>query len=122
MAVFPLVSSGELGSVPDSPSRESPSAPPHPPAPPSGPWPYVGGAEGRKRRSPSSFKAKASKLSSPGGMESLFGSDSVGILASGPESPRQVGGGHLYLTPLGEEGVVSGSELYWRVYIDSTVT
>nr|XP_033930683.1 LOW QUALITY PROTEIN: ataxin-7-like protein 1 [Pseudochaenichthys georgianus] len=82
-------SSGELGSVPDSPSRESPSAPPHPPAPPSVPLPYVGGAEGRKRRSPSSFKAKASKLSRPGGMESLFGSDSVGILASGPESPRQ---------------------------------
>ncbi|XP_074482334.1 ataxin-7-like protein 1 isoform X1 [Sebastes fasciatus] len=60
-------------------------------ASPSGPLAYGGGAEGRKRRSPSSYRGKASKLSRPGGLESIFGngSDSVGILALGPESPRQ---------------------------------
>lgn len=54
---------------------------------------YGGGAEGRKRRSPSSYRGKASKLSRTGGLESLFGkgNDIGGILASGPESPRQVG-------------------------------
>lgn len=39
-----------------------------------------------------------SKLSRPGGLEGLFGngSDTVGILASGPESPRQVGVSYDY--------------------------
>ncbi|XP_054480776.1 ataxin-7-like protein 1 isoform X1 [Anoplopoma fimbria] len=85
--------SRELGmtGIPYSPSREPASAPHQPLASPSGPLAYGGGAEGRKRRSPSSYRGKASKLSRPGGLESLFGngSDTVGILASGPESPRQ---------------------------------
>ncbi|XP_008277112.1 ataxin-7-like protein 1 isoform X2 [Stegastes partitus] len=78
-------------SIPYSPSREVASAPHQPMAPPSGPLAYGGGAEGRKRRSPSSYRGKASKLSRPGRLESLFGkgNDSGGILASGPESPRQ---------------------------------
>uniref|UniRef100_A0A1A7YLV1 Ataxin 7-like 1 n=1 Tax=Iconisemion striatum TaxID=60296 RepID=A0A1A7YLV1_9TELE len=71
--------------------REPASASHQPMAPPTGPLAYGGGAEGRKRRSPSSYKGKASKLSRPGGLESLFGkgNDSRGIQASGPESPRQ---------------------------------
>lgn len=85
--------SRELGTTsrPYSPHREPTSAPHQPLAPPSGPLAYVGGAEGRKRRSPSSYKGKGSKLSRPGGLESLFGNGSErgGILASGPESPRQ---------------------------------
>ncbi|XP_070709959.1 ataxin-7-like protein 1 isoform X1 [Pempheris klunzingeri] len=85
--------SRELGttSIAYSPKRELASAPHQPLAPPSGPLAYVGGAEGRKRRSPSSYRGKAGKLSRPAGLESLFGngSDSGGILASGPESPRQ---------------------------------
>ncbi|XP_035535244.1 ataxin-7-like protein 1 isoform X1 [Morone saxatilis] len=85
--------SRELGttSIPYSPNREPASTPHQPLASPSGPLAYGGGAEGRKRRSPSSYRGKASKLSRPGGLESLFGngSDSGGILASGPESPRQ---------------------------------
>ncbi|XP_070848361.1 ataxin-7-like protein 1 isoform X2 [Chaetodon trifascialis] len=85
--------SRELGttSISYSPNREPPSAPHQPLAPPSGPLAYGGGAEGRKRRSPSSYRGKGSKLSRPGRLESLFGngSDSGGILASGPESPRQ---------------------------------
>ncbi|XP_039647939.1 ataxin-7-like protein 1 isoform X2 [Perca fluviatilis] len=74
----------------NSQNREPASAPHQPLASPSGPLAYKEGAEGRKRRSPSSYTGKASKLSRPGGLESLFGngSDSVGILASGPESPR----------------------------------
>lgn len=78
-------------SIPYSPNRELASTPHQPLASPSGPLAYGGGAEGRKRRSPSSYRGKASKLSRPGRLESLFGngSDSVGILASGPESPRQ---------------------------------
>lgn len=61
-------------------------------ASPSVPLPHGGKAESRKRRSPSSYRGKTSKLSRPGEMESLFGkgNDSGGILASGPESPRQV--------------------------------
>ncbi|XP_039996271.1 ataxin-7-like protein 1 [Xiphias gladius] len=86
-------SSRSLGttSIPYSPSREPASTPHQPLAPPSGPLAYGGGAEGRKRRSPSSYRGKASKLSRPGGLESLFvkGNDMGGILASGPESPRQ---------------------------------
>ncbi|XP_041833574.1 ataxin-7-like protein 1 isoform X2 [Melanotaenia boesemani] len=75
-------------SIPYSPREPAPH---QPMAPPSGPLAYGGGAEGRKRRSPSSYKGKASKLSRPGGLESLFGkaNDSGGILASAPESPRQ---------------------------------
>ncbi|XP_026182534.1 ataxin-7-like protein 1 [Mastacembelus armatus] len=84
--------SHDLGttSIPYSPSREPTSARYQPLAPPSGPLAYGGGAEGRKRRSPSSYRGKASKLSKPGGLESLFGkgSDNGGILSSGPESPR----------------------------------
>ncbi|XP_023206137.1 ataxin-7-like protein 1 isoform X1 [Xiphophorus maculatus] len=73
------------------PAREPSSGPHQPMPPPSGPLAYGGGAEGRKRRSPSSYKGKSSKASRPGGLESLFGkgNDSAGILASGPESPRQ---------------------------------
>lgn len=84
--------SRELGtSTPYSPTKEA-SAVLHPPmAAPSIPLPHGGKAEGRKRRSPSSYRGKASKLSRPAGLESLFGkgNDSGGILASGPESPRQ---------------------------------
>lgn len=81
-------------------SREPASEPHQPMAPPTGPLAYGGGAEGRKRRSPSSYKGKTSKLSRAGGLESLFGkgSDGGGILASGPESPRQVCGHQLVLT------------------------
>ncbi|XP_029351234.1 ataxin-7-like protein 1 [Echeneis naucrates] len=89
-----LQSSRNLGSSTSilySPSREPASTPHQPLAPPSGPLAYGGGAEVRKRRSPSSYRGKASKLSRPGGRESLFGkgNDIGGILASGPESPRQ---------------------------------
>ncbi|XP_067346986.1 ataxin-7-like protein 1 isoform X2 [Channa argus] len=75
--------------VPYSPNREPASAPHQLLAPPSGPLAYGGGAEGRKRRSPSSYRGKASKLSRPSGLESLFGkgSESGGIL--GPDSPKQ---------------------------------
>ncbi|XP_044042297.1 ataxin-7-like protein 1 isoform X1 [Siniperca chuatsi] len=82
--------SRELGatSIPHSPNGEPASTPHQPLAPPSGPLAYGGGAEGRKRRSPSSYRGKASKLSRPSGLESLSGngSDSGGILA---ESQRQ---------------------------------
>lgn len=75
-----------------SPHREASSVPHQHLAPPSRPLAYGGGTEGRKRRSPSTYRGKASKLSRPDGLESLFGNgnDSGGILASGPESPRQV--------------------------------
>lgn len=93
--VLSSVFSRELGtSSLTCPARE-PSSGPHQPMPlPSGPLAYGGGAEGRKRRSPSSYKGKSSKASRPGGLESLFGkgNDGAGILVSGPESPRQVGG------------------------------
>ncbi|XP_061570419.1 ataxin-7-like protein 1 isoform X2 [Cololabis saira] len=71
--------------------RELSSAPHKPMAPPTGPLAYGGGAEGRKRRSPSSYKGKSSKLSRPSSLESLFGkgNDSGGMLTSGPESPIQ---------------------------------
>ncbi|KAM6895853.1 ataxin-7-like protein 1 isoform 1-T1 [Xenentodon cancila] len=71
--------------------RELSSAPHKPMAPPTGPLAYGGGAEGRKRRSPSSYKGKSSKLSRPSSLESLFGkaNDSGGMLALGPESPIQ---------------------------------
>lgn len=83
--------SRELGTSSYTP-RDPASASHQPMAPPTVPLAYGGGAEGRKRRSPSSYKGKASKLSRPSGLESLFGkgNDSGGILASGPESPRQV--------------------------------
>ncbi|CAG5927622.1 unnamed protein product, partial [Menidia menidia] len=76
--------------IPSSP-REQATTLHQPMAPPTGPLAYGGGAEGRKRRSPSSYKEKASKLSKPSGLGSLFGKgkDSGGILASGPDSPRQ---------------------------------
>nr|XP_046235699.1 ataxin-7-like protein 1 isoform X1 [Scatophagus argus] len=75
----------------NSQNREPASGPHQSLPPPSGPLAYGGGAEGRKRRSPSSYRGKASKLSRPGGLDGLFGngSDSGGILATGPESPRQ---------------------------------
>ncbi|KAM7378178.1 hypothetical protein PAMA_013192 [Pampus argenteus] len=85
--------SRDLGttSISPSPNRELAVAPHQPLAPPSGALVYGGKAEGRKRRTPSSYKGKAGKLSRPGGLESLFGkgNDSGGILTSGPESPRQ---------------------------------
>ncbi|XP_044199453.1 ataxin-7-like protein 1 isoform X2 [Thunnus albacares] len=88
-----LQNSRDLGttSISHSPNRELSSAPHQSLAPPSGPLAYGGKAEGRKRRSPSSYRGKASKLSRPGGLKSLFGkgNDSGGILASAPESPRQ---------------------------------
>uniref|UniRef100_A0A3B5MK16 Ataxin 7-like 1 n=1 Tax=Xiphophorus couchianus TaxID=32473 RepID=A0A3B5MK16_9TELE len=93
--VLSPVFSRELGtSSLTYPAREPSSGPHQPMPPPSGPLAYGGGAEGRKRRSPSSYKGKSSKASRPGGLESLFGkgNDGMGILASGPESPRQVGG------------------------------
>ncbi|MEQ2227610.1 hypothetical protein ILYODFUR_000133 [Ilyodon furcidens] len=73
------------------PAREPASAPHQPMAPPTGPLAYGGGAEGRKRRSPSSYKGKANKLSRPGRLESLFGkgNEGGGIFSSGPESSRQ---------------------------------
>ncbi|XP_077957974.1 ataxin-7-like protein 1 isoform X2 [Gasterosteus aculeatus] len=82
--------------VPYSSIREVAFAPSRPLASPSGPLAYGGGAEGRKRRSPGSYQGKMSKLSRPGGLEGLFGngSDTVGILASGPESPRQAKSHH----------------------------
>lgn len=85
-------SSRELGttSIPYSPHREASSAPHQHSAPTARPLAYGGGTEGRKRRSPSAFRGKGSKPSRPDGLESLFGSDTSGILASGPESPRQV--------------------------------
>lgn len=72
--------------------RDAPSAPHQPPPPPPT---YEGGKEWRKRRSPTSFRGKGSKLSRPDGLESLFGngSEGGGILASGPESQRQVTAG-----------------------------
>lgn len=84
--------SRELGttSIPYSPQREASSAPHQHLAPPARPLACGGGTEGRKRRSPSTYRGKASKPSRPDGFESLFGSDTSGILASGPESPRQV--------------------------------
>lgn len=89
-----VLSSRDIGttSIPYSPNREPASSPHHLLTPPSGPLAYVGGAEGRKRRSPSSYKGKTSKLSRPGKLESLFGngSDSGGLLSLGPESSRQV--------------------------------
>ncbi|AWO98018.1 putative zinc finger protein 800 [Scophthalmus maximus] len=74
-----------------SQSRELASAPHQPPAPPSAPLAYRGRVEGRKRRSPGSYRGKASKLGEPGGLESLFGkgNDIGGILTSGAESTRQ---------------------------------
>ncbi|KAM8908938.1 ataxin-7-like protein 1 isoform 2-T2 [Spinachia spinachia] len=83
-------------SVPYSSIREADCTLSRPLASPSGPLAYVGGAEGRKRRSPNSYQGKMSKLSRPGGLEGLFGngSDTVGILASGPESPRQAESHH----------------------------
>lgn len=84
-------SSGALSrepvSVPYATHRGAASAPHHQSqAPSSRPSAHEGGAEGRKRRSPSTFRGKASKLSRPDGLQS----DSGGILASGPEPPRQV--------------------------------
>ncbi|XP_008314009.1 ataxin-7-like protein 1 [Cynoglossus semilaevis] len=70
------------------PSRELPQ----PPAPAAAHLSYgVGGMEAKKRRSPGSIRGKASKLSKPDGLESLFGkgNDIGGILASGSDSPRQ---------------------------------
>nr|XP_043876504.1 ataxin-7-like protein 1 isoform X1 [Solea senegalensis]XP_043876505.1 ataxin-7-like protein 1 isoform X1 [Solea senegalensis] len=79
-------------------SREPASATHQPLAPPSAPLAYGGGVEGRKRRSPSSYRGKTGKLSKPGDLESLFGkgNDIGGILTYGAESPRQVGTCFLY--------------------------
>lgn len=62
---------------------------PLPPAP-SSPLAYGGGAEGRKRRSPSSYGGNASKMTKAAGLESIFRrSNGTGLLAAGPQSPRQ---------------------------------
>ncbi|XP_034018898.1 ataxin-7-like protein 1 isoform X1 [Thalassophryne amazonica] len=84
--------SRDLGtiSVPYSLNRDPASTLHQPPAGPSGPLTYRGGAEGRKRRSPSSYRGKVSKLSRTDGLERLFGNDSGGLLASRPDSPIQV--------------------------------
>ncbi|KAF6721175.1 Ataxin-7-like protein 1 [Oryzias melastigma] len=79
------------GSVSQNSQKREPASAPHQPmAPPTGPLAYGGGAEGRKRRSPSSYKGKASKLSRLDGMESVFGKakEGGGILASASESQR----------------------------------
>lgn len=79
-------------SIPASPHREVASAPHQQLATPSATLAYGEGTEGRKRRSPSSYRGKGSKLSRPDALESLFGNgrNSGGILASGPDSQRQV--------------------------------
>ncbi|XP_028306719.1 ataxin-7-like protein 1 isoform X1 [Gouania willdenowi] len=77
--------------TPYSPNRDPASVSHQTMAPPTGLLTYGGGAEGRKRRSPSSYRAKGSKLSRPDRLESFFGraDDGERILASGPESQRR---------------------------------
>uniref|UniRef100_A0A3P8YM54 SCA7 domain-containing protein n=1 Tax=Esox lucius TaxID=8010 RepID=A0A3P8YM54_ESOLU len=56
------------------------------------PLAYGGGVEGRKRRSPSAYggAGKPGKMTkSSTGLDSIFRRSSPGLLASGPESPRQ---------------------------------
>ncbi|XP_067110785.1 LOW QUALITY PROTEIN: ataxin-7-like protein 1 [Osmerus mordax] len=65
-----------------------PPPPPPPPPPPSSPLAYGGGAEGRKRRSPSSFGERPSKVSKASGLEAIF-RRSGGLLSARPDSPRQ---------------------------------
>lgn len=79
-------------SAPYTSTKDAATAPYQPLPSPSVPLAHEGKAESRKRRSPSSYRGKGSKVSRPGELESLFGkgNDSGGILASGPESPRQV--------------------------------
>ncbi|XP_072310982.1 ataxin-7-like protein 1 isoform X2 [Eucyclogobius newberryi] len=59
---------------------------------PAGPPAHGGKAESRKRRNPSSFRGKASKMTRPGEPQNMCGkgNDSSGMLALRPESPRQV--------------------------------
>lgn len=89
---FPFSRDFGTTNIPASPHREVASAPHQQLATPSAALAYGEGTEGRKRRSPSSYRGKGSKLSRPDALESLFGngSNSGGILASGPDSQRQV--------------------------------
>ncbi|XP_055009633.1 ataxin-7-like protein 1 isoform X2 [Boleophthalmus pectinirostris] len=79
-------------SAPYTSTKDAATAPYQPLPSPSVPLAHGGKAENRKRRSPSSFRGKPSKLSRPGEPESVFGkgNDNSGILALRPESPRQV--------------------------------
>lgn len=79
-------------SAPFASTKDAASAPYHPLPSPSVPLAHGGKTDSRKRRSPSSYRGKANKLSRPSELEILFGkgNDGSGILASGPESPRQV--------------------------------
>ncbi|XP_064794500.1 ataxin-7-like protein 1 isoform X1 [Oncorhynchus masou masou] len=65
----------------------------HPsPLPPPSPLAHGGGVEGRKRRSPSAYGGggKPSKVTkAAAGLDGIFRRNSTGLLASGPESPRQ---------------------------------
>ncbi|XP_045555681.1 ataxin-7-like protein 1 isoform X4 [Salmo salar] len=65
----------------------------HPsPLPPPSPLAYGGGVDGRKRRSPSAYGGggKPSKVTkAAAGLDGIFRRNSTGLLASGPESPRQ---------------------------------
>ncbi|XP_042154007.1 ataxin-7-like protein 1 [Oncorhynchus tshawytscha] len=70
-----------------SPSPLTPSS-----LPPPSPLAYGGGVEGRKRRSPSAYGGggKPSKVTkAAAGLDGIFRRNSTGLLASGPESPRQ---------------------------------
>ncbi|XP_055794090.1 ataxin-7-like protein 1 isoform X2 [Salvelinus fontinalis] len=70
-----------------SPLRPTPS-----PLPPPSPLVYGGGMEGRKRRSPSAYRGgrKPSKVTkAAAGLDGIFRRNNTGLLASGPESPRQ---------------------------------
>uniref|UniRef100_A0A4W5MIN8 Uncharacterized protein n=1 Tax=Hucho hucho TaxID=62062 RepID=A0A4W5MIN8_9TELE len=56
------------------------------------PLAYGGGVDGRKRRSPSAYGGggKPSKVTkAAAGLDGIFRRNSTGLLASGPESPRQ---------------------------------
>uniref|UniRef100_A0A8C6SEY1 Ataxin-7-like protein 1 n=1 Tax=Neogobius melanostomus TaxID=47308 RepID=A0A8C6SEY1_9GOBI len=79
-------------STPYTSSKDAATAFNHPLPSPSVLLAHSGKTESRKRRSPSSCRGKANKVSRPGELESSFGkgNDGSGILASGPESPRQV--------------------------------
>ncbi|XP_056133840.1 ataxin-7-like protein 1 [Lampris incognitus] len=74
-----------------SPSKELPSTPHRPPPPPSASSAYRGGVDGRKRRSPSCYGGKASKMSRVGGMEGFIRKENGtgGVPASGSDVPRQ---------------------------------
>ncbi|XP_041713251.1 ataxin-7-like protein 1 isoform X2 [Coregonus clupeaformis] len=75
-----------------TPYHPRPLPPPPSPQPPPSPLAYGGGVEGRRRRSPSAYGGggKPSKMAkAAAGLDGLFRRNSTGLLASGPESPRQ---------------------------------